>query len=110
MRKEKQMLWFTYEALDGSANEYTDTILAEDKKDAIKQIRERSLFPTKVKEIGRREVQENPELLSAWRCNQGQMSPVESILETPTQSYLKYLSDFWGDIFIEWGKILKGYK
>ena len=105
------MLWFTYEALDGQAKEVTDMLLAENNKDAISQIRDKGLFPTKVREIGKKEVQENMELLSAWKANQQQMVPIESIFKTESkQSYIEYLSETFGNKLIEWGKTLKGEK
>lgn len=105
------MLWYTYEALDGQAKEVTDMLLAESSKDAISQIRDKGLFPTKVREIGKKEVQENMELLSAWKANREQMVPIESIFKTKLkQSYVEYLSDLFGNKLIKWGKKLRGEK
>jgi type II secretory pathway component PulF len=43
---------YKYEALDAQGNEVEDTIKAYDHKSAIKAIRDKGLFPTKVNVIG----------------------------------------------------------
>ncbi len=103
------MFWFTYEALDGEANKVTDVVLAKDNLTAISQIRNKGLFPTKVREVSEKEVQKNPDLLAAWKCNKSQMVPIETIFGTKSkQSYFQYLSELFGNKLIEWGKTLKG--
>lgn len=72
---------FMYEALEAGGGPTEGTLAAKDSKDAIQQIRDMGLFPTKVREILR---------------------------EEKYGSYLEYLSELLGDRLIEWGNKIKG--
>lgn len=104
------MLWFVYEALDGDAKEVTDIMLADNQKDATSKIRERGQFPTRVRQIGKKEVQENTDLLSYWRCNQSKQVPLDTTYfdKKTAISYVEYLTEKLGNALIKWGEILKG--
>lgn len=90
------MSQFIYEALDATGKEITDIVEAEDKTDAIKQIRDKGFFPTKVREIVEKKSQD---------------ATIESIFNMETkQSYIEYLSGLLGNKLIAWGQALKGTK
>lgn len=77
---------FNYEALNSIGEKIINGKLAAvNKEDAIQQIRDMGLFPTRVKEI----VTE------------------EKIVYTSKQSYFQYLSELIGTKLIEWGNFLK---